>query len=230
MPLLSIKLRKLPSVLGIYGKTGDYFPPAASYLHPEAAEAFERACAQFVRLRVSDMFRTPEQSMQARAEKAGVQPPGYSAHNFGFAIDVDVEKLLKQTGLSKDKFDAKMMEFHWYCHRRDGKRGFEDWHFNYLGPDAAQWLAKASKTSTAGAIEAKIAATYAEGLKLDPPEIQECLKQMKMYSGDIDGQIGPRSKAALAAFQRTWALPDTGVLDPKTERTLAYVSCVREEC
>ena len=231
MSLLALRLKPVENVLGIYGKTKDFFPGSASFLHPAAADAFvalQRAlCA---RVRVSDMLRTAESSLQAMQEKAGVQPPGFSAHNFGFAIDIDVEENMKRLGFaSKAGLDSKMAEFGWFCHRRDGARGFEDWHYNHLGtrPEAEQFLAKASRTSTAGAVEAKMQAVYGDELVLTPTEMQEALAKMRCYSGDIDGVIGPRSKQALMAFQRAWKLKPTGEMDAKTERTLALVSADR---
>lgn len=225
MALLNVKLKRIPKVLGIYGKDKNFFPASASLMHPDAANAFIKA-DEALKLRVSDMLRSAEESLRARAEKTGVQPPGYSAHNFGFAIDIHVEDQLARTKMTKAQLDAVMKTFGWYCHRRDSNSGSEWWHYNYLGNDeeAAPFLAKASKTSTAIAIEEKIKAVYSHELILDPLELQEALKKMRFYNGDVDGQIGPRTAAALAAFQRAWALPDTGKLDPRTERTLAFVS------
>lgn len=224
MPLLKIQVRQLSSVLGIYGQSKNFFPARAALLHPHAASAYAAFETAIGSIRVSDMFRTVEESMKARAEKAGVQPPGFSAHNFGLAVDVDVDDMLRRFRCTKPELDAKMAQYDWYCHRKDGNRGMEDWHYNYLGPSPEKWLASASKTSTAGAVEAKIVDLYAEGLSLDPSEAQEALKKMRMYSGDIDGEIGPRSRQAIAAFQRAWKLPATGELDARTERTLAVVT------
>jgi hypothetical protein len=226
MALLNLRLKKIPGVEGIYGKTGNFFPASAALLYPDAADAFVAANAA-LKVRVSDMLRSAEESMKARQEKRGVQPPGFSGHNFGLAIDIDVEVMLKRGKLTKPKLDEAMRSFGWWCHRRDGLRGMEDWHYNFLGKKAAAepFLEKAYKTSTAGAVEAKIKAVYGDELVLTPVEMQEALKKMRFYSGAIDGAIGPRTTAALAAFQRAWSLPDTGKMDEKTERTLAFVSC-----
>lgn len=110
MALLSLLLRRV-SVLGIYGSSGDAFPRSASLLHPDAAREFERACQQFAPLRCSDVFRTAEQSLAARASKAGVQPPGFSAHNFGLAIDLDVARMMADHRLSKPQLDAALEPF-----------------------------------------------------------------------------------------------------------------------
>jgi hypothetical protein len=228
MSRLSLNLVSVPNVLGIYGATKDVFPAKMARLHPDAAAAFLAAEKGLgVRLRVSDMFRTAEQSLQARAQKAGVQPPGWSLHNYGVAIDIDTDAMLKSTKLAKPALDKEMEKYGWFCHRKDGKRGMEDWHYNYfgVGEAAAPFLkACASSTNTSAGGDAKILSLYKDALTLDAKEVQECLAHLKLYSGEIDGAIGPRSKEALMAFQRTWKLQPSGQVDKKTERTLAYVS------
>jgi len=228
MSRLALNLVSVPNVLGIYGASKSDFPAKMARLHPDAAAAFKAAEAGLgIRIRVSDMFRTAEQSLQARATKKGVMPPGWSLHNYGIAIDIDTDNVLKATKLTKPALDKEMEEYGWYCHRKDGKRGFEDWHFNFLGVGeaAAPFLkVAASSTNTSSAGDAKILSLYKDALTLTPVEVQECLAHLKLYSGDLDGQIGPRSKEAIMAFQRTWRLQPSGQVDKKTERTLAYVS------
>lgn len=226
MSLLTLKLRRLPNVLGIYGASKNDFPARMSLLQHDAAAAFEAVQSRIgQRLRVSDMFRSPESSLQAMQEKRGVQPPGFSAHNFGLAIDLDTDAMLSALKCSKVVLDATMSSHGWYCHRRDNQRGMEDWHYNYLGPGATKYLLGASPTNTSAAIEARIVATFGDDLKLDPSEAQEALAKLRFYAGAVDGILGPRSFQAIGAFQRAWKLPETGTLDRRTERTLALVSC-----
>lgn len=229
MPRLSLSLVRVPDVLGIYGASKDQFPARMSLLNPDAAIAFvylQKKAGQ--RIRCSDMFRTAEQSLQAMQEKSGVMPPGYSLHNFGVAIDIDVDAMLAALKLpNKPALDTFMREGGWYCHRKDGKRGSEDWHYNFLGVGAAAepfLAASAKSTNTSAAGDAKILSLYKDGLTLEPAEVQECLAHLKLYSGEIDGQIGPRTKQSLMAFQRAWRLQPSGQVDDRTERTLAYVS------
>ena len=231
MGLLQLNLARLTGVVGIYGKTKDQFPARMSYLQPDAAVAFQLA-APALKLRVSDMFRTAEESIRARAEKTGVQPPGYSAHNYGLAIDIDTDAALKANRCDKAQLDQLMQAYGWWCHRKDGKRGMEDWHYNFFGTGAAAqpWHDACAKfRNRASGIEAKIVATFGDQLKLTPEEAQIALSKMKLYNGEIDGKFGRGSKQALMAFQRAWRLPATGELDARTERTLAYVTAeVRE--
>lgn len=226
MALLTLNLRRLTNVLGIYGANKDQFPARMSLLQHDAAAGFEAVQSLIgQRLRVSDMFRSPEGSLQAMGEKKGVNPPGYSAHNFGLAIDIDTDAMLTALKATKPVLDTTMQSKGWYCHRRDGKRGMEDWHYNYLGENAVRYLACASSTSTSAAIEMRLVDQFRDDLKLTPVEVQEALAKLRLYAGAIDGQIGPRSKAAIAVFQRAWKLIETAVVDAKTERTLALVSC-----
>lgn len=228
MARLSLTLVQVPNVLGIYGASKNEFPARMARLHPDAAAAFtglQTAVGQ--QIRVSDMFRTAEQSLQARAQKAGVQAPGFSLHNFGIAIDIATDAVMAALKLDKAALDALMKQHGWYCHRKDSKRGMEDWHYNFLGVGAAAepFLAAAAKsTNTSAAGDAKILSLYKDGLTLEPKEVQECLAYLKLYSGEIDGAIGPRSKEAIMAFQRAWRLQPSGQVDDRTERTLAYVS------
>lgn len=226
MGLLQLKLVRVPNVVGIYGKSGKDFPPRMAFLQPDAAKAYI-AAAEKLKLVVSDMFRTAEESLRARAEKSGVQPPGFSAHNYGFAIDIATDAVLKATKLSKPDLDKQMEEYGWYCHRKDGKRGMEDWHYNFFGnrDQAAPWVKVCERsTNRSSGIEAKIAATFGDQLKLTADEAQIALSKLKFYHGEIDGKFGGGSKQALLAFKRAWKLPQDTILDPKTERTLAYVS------
>jgi hypothetical protein len=50
--------------------------------------------------------------------------------------------------------------------------------------------------------------------------VQTALTQRGYYSGPIDGQIGPASRAAIRAFQRSQNLPTTGLVDPALLKAL----------
>lgn len=233
--MLSLTLQSLPSVLGIYGTkpigsvaAGDFFPANMSLLHPDTAASFlhlQKDLGQ--RLRVSDMFRTAESSLQAMQEKRGVQAPGYSGHNFGFCVDAAIDAMLKSLKMTKAQLDTLMQSYGWYCHRKDHERGSEDWHYSHFGSvsDAAPYLALSAKsTNTSAALEGKILKFYGASFRLTPVEVQTGLQKLKMYGGSLDGDFGPRSKQSLEAFQRAWLLPVTGTLDERTLRTLATVS------
>lgn len=224
-------LTPLPATTaGIYtiGGVAGRMPTRALLLHPAAAEAFttlERASP----LVYSDIFRSADASLVAVATKAGTQPPGYSAHGFGLAVDVAVDATLGRYGWSYSELRSELGRYGWYCHRRDGLRGAEDWHFNYLGPDPSKYIALTSPQepeSWARAVEAKILETYGNGFVLDAKEMQVALTKLRLYKGAIDGIVGPLTDAAVHAFQRAWHLPE-GHPDARMLRTLAYVASER---
>src|SRR5690349_9147621 len=118
------------------------------------ADNFARELAPFVV--VSDMFRTAEASLAARAKKAGVQPPSFSHHNYGRAIDLDVGDSIARLRAAEQTFDPGdgdpvtvrdkrgldlwLAARGWFCFRGDHKTGKskahpadESWHFDFLG-------------------------------------------------------------------------------------------------
>jgi hypothetical protein len=226
---MKLELEKMNSdeVVGIYTIKGkpDRMPESALYLHPEAASSWrENNFAD--KLVVSDMLRTAESSLKARRDGRGAQRPGYSGHNYGLSIDLDVGKVMTKLKLKKKvDLDLMMESYGWYCHRRDhDTRKSEMWHFNFLGIGAA---INPRASSTAGNIEAEILRRYGASFILDSVGAQTELKHLRYYGGDIDGIIGPRSKEAIAAFQRAWELDETQKLDHMTMRTLAFVGAIR---
>lgn len=54
----------------------------------------------------------------------------------------------------------------------------------------------------------------------DVQKLQEVLVQLKYLSGRADGDFGPKTKAALTAFQRHWRLAPDGVYTPDTRAAL----------
>lgn len=235
---MKLKLKALGATTrGIYNTRAgpNTLPERFRYLHPEAASAFEAMEAATGGLIYSDILRSAEGSFQAMQAKTGVQPPGFSAHNFGFAVDVAVEETLKLYEWDYGRLLVEMEAHGWHCHRRDGARGyrqFEYWHFNHLG-DRAQDYFKQTRldgTSWAGAAELRIQSVYGPDFELTDLQVQEALKKLHMYSGDLDGIIGPHSRQAIAAFQRAWHIRATviGAAGPRTRRVLAFVAAERE--
>lgn len=206
-------------VRGIYtikGMSGR-MPASACFLAPDTARswAFENFNETLV---VSDILRTPESSLQAVKSGRGAKMPGFSGHNFGYSIDIDVKKSMKLTGCkTKLELDGFMGKRGWYCHRMDSKLDSESWHYNFLGSHA-----NIRGTTSAPELENKILANYGSQLKLDNVGVQTALKKLGLYGGDLDGKLGPRSKEAIAAFCRAWNLkPSDG---DKLARTLAFVA------
>jgi peptidoglycan hydrolase-like protein with peptidoglycan-binding domain len=70
------------------------------------------------------------------------------------------------------------------------------------------------------------AATALEALPPSGPykptaiEIQTALKNAGFYSGNVDGKVGPKTKAAIEAFQKANGLNADGKVGPKTWQAL----------
>lgn len=61
-------------------------------------------------------------------------------------------------------------------------------------------------------------------VKVSPEKIQRALKSAGVYTGPVDGKIGPGTKAAIIEFQKSHGLKADGVLGKKTWETLkAYL-------
>jgi hypothetical protein len=226
-----LQLKKMANLFGIYGTKKDTMPERMSFLHPDAAASFLAMDLPSLRLRVSDVFRSPESSLAAVQAGRGAQMPSYSGHNYGFSVDLDVDYLIKKGRFgSKEALDTFMEKNGWFCHRRDHKLAFECWHFNYgIGS-----FIKKGEATTAAAIERKIVATYGAQFKLTNKDAQAALKKLGLYSGEVDGKIGPISLESVKAFQRCWGLDkhprskaEYGTIGPVTQRTLAYCSSDR---
>ena len=231
-PPLVLVLRSLPTerVVGDYTIKGvaNRMPPRALFLHPLAADSYLADLADHIG--VSDMLRSAESSLHAVQTGRGAQPPGFSGHNFGFSIDVKVDEAIKKTGThNKAGLDAWFQDRGWYCHRRDHQRGHEDWHMNaflLFGKLGAELAIGGSYTSDE--LEQLIQRVYGDKLRPGDVGCQVALKKLRMYSGEIDGDIGPISREAIKAFQRAWGINVDGKLDVKTRRTLAFVAAERQ--
>lgn len=223
-----LNLRKLEAyaVTGIYGKNKNELPERMRFLAPDAATSYLKWLSPWAV--VSDMLRSAESSLQARREGRGAQPPSYSGHNYGFSIDLDVDRSMKNLGIkTKRELNEKMAEAGWYCHRRDNQRGREDWHYNFFGANHAEFVRPTDSRTSAG-LERKIQTAYGQAwIKMTNEELQIGLAKLKLYSGGVDGKLGPLSKEATRVFQRSWRLTETGVADIYTKRTLAFVTADR---
>jgi len=136
--MMKLNLASLPATLrGIYGATKDKLGAHQLFGHPDLASAISRLESAGVRLIFSDIFRSAKGSLDARRAKPGlVQPPGYSAHNFGLAVDIDHAAVMKELRIDKKKLDELLASYGLYCHRTDHALASEAWHYNALGPGA----------------------------------------------------------------------------------------------
>lgn len=219
---LSVVLTSLQmhEVRGIYGESGDRLPARMRYLEPCAAASFRTLGAVVV----SDMFRSAEASLLARRRKRGSKRPGYSGHNYGLSIDLDVNRSMAELGFRrKAELDDYMANAGWLCHRRDSRRAAEDWHYNH----GVRAFVRSGDQRTSHALERRIKALYGERFKLDPFEVQLRLAELRLYGGSIDGIHGPLTTTAIRSFQRAWSLSPDGIAGPMTQRVLSYVTSQR---
>jgi len=214
-----------PTLRGIYrdkmSGRDDFMPTRLRRLAPEVAEAFSRA-DQGGALVVSDMYRSPDGSLEAIRTRRGALRPSKSLHNYGLAIDVDVTQVMARLKLrDKAELDRYMAGFGFVCCRLDHKRDFEEWHYSYLpGFD----FARGGSLSTDEG-EAEIQRRYKadwDALAGNVAAEQLALQELRLYSGAIDGDAGPRTARARDAFCRAWEL--AGPADPLYYRTLALVT------
>ncbi len=222
-------LSEIAHAKGIYKTRDGMLMRRNRWLHPGAATSLNRANGELGgRVVFSGMLRSPTVSLWAAKQKRGVQPPGYSGHNFGLCVDIAVDATLDEAGISYSQLLDVMRRHGWHCHRRDGNRGFEDWHFNWLGEEseAVRYLAEAltrNPRTWAIPVEQRIQHIYGADLALGTEGAQVLLRALKLYDGEVDGISGPLTRMALNLFQRQWSLPITRALDPRTQRVLAVV-------
>jgi hypothetical protein len=179
---------------------------------------------------ITDIFRDADASLRAVEGKSGTLPPGFSGHGYGLCIDFEIKDTLRAIGCTYPSFLDLAARYGYYCHRRDGQRGSEDFHFNYLGTASPeQYLELADlndHTTWKEPVEMRVQERYGSYFRLEPAEVQRALADCKerFYDGAIDGILGPKSAAGIVAFQQRWRLKSDGVAGPITQRTLAYVT------
>ena len=60
----------------------------------------------------------------------------------------------------------------------------------------------------------------ADDLRTQNRAVQEALNRRGFNAGSVDGVVGPRTRAAISAFQTSLGAPVTGTLTPEQEQTL----------
>lgn len=207
--ILEIILARTDPWESIYGRSPKVLPNRMRYLHPIALCSIRDF---FENLVFSDIFRSPAASMAARKRKKGVQKPGWSAHNFGLAIDIAIQATLRKTGWSYRTLVEKLQELGWVCYRRNFTRGREEWHFTF-----------SAKAPGSRAVEEVIMRYYKKSFDYDLVNGQIYLSKLRLYDGEIDGLWGNLSSQAVSLFQKQWDLRATGRMNPRTKRLLAVV-------
>lgn len=216
--------------LDIKGPKGDAYkgvlPRRMKYLEPVAAECFVEMIRKYPGMAFSDMYRDPIASLQARRTKAGVQRPGYSGHNYGISFDCDVDQTCKNLNVRYNELISILKDYGWTCHRSDGKRGPEDWHFNCIGEYAKLPGAKGVQKWIENEHPMYCSPTIT--IKGNAKMIQEMLTKLRLYGGEIDGKLGPLSEAALNSFKKAYDLTGPSVTEAMVVRTLAIATAQKE--
>lgn len=208
-------------------------PARMRFMAPDAAHALLRLNASLGGLLVfTDILRSADASLAALRTKRGVQPPGFSGHNFGFSFDLDLGASLRALDMTYAQLLARLEASHFFCHRLDGSvHASEAWHFNFLTESPGDYLAKAEvkdPRTWARPVELLIQERYGHTFQPSPGALQLALADLGYYGGAIDGILGPLSREAIRAFQRAFNLIETSPPDARTLRTLVFVASTRQ--
>jgi hypothetical protein len=212
-----IALRTLPATLrgpddqSYRGRVPERF----RYLSPEAAMSLGLLLHDVNNeLVFTDIYRSAAASRQAYASKPGTQRPGYSAHGYGLAFDLDLGATLRRMSVRYAELVDILGDYNWYCHRRDlDDTGSEAWHFNYLGPEADRFLAWSDPqepATWAAPIELRILERWGQDFHMDDRQ--------------VTGAVARAGCKDVRQFQALWNLDVDGIAGPKTQRTLAFVT------
>lgn len=206
-------------------------PARMKYLAVDAAAALNSLEKDTGGLVYIDMWRDPVDSLVARRTRKTSQIPGYSTHNYGLAIDLDLKTILDEKKIRYEDLLYLMKKRGWYCHRRDGEVSRpEAEHFNFLGDLAEKYLVKTTMDPTTWQrpAEERIYERYGKEFQLDIKTIQRLLSQINFYIGPFTGQLDPYTREGILAFQRAWDLVEDGTASPSLCRALSFVTCEKQ--
>lgn len=216
---------------GVYDIDGNgtktEMPRRACFLAPDAAQSWLDIQDQVV---VSDMWRSPDSSLAAVQAGRGAAAPGFSGHNYGLSIDIDVQRTMRLVGVGiKAELDAWMNAHGWWCWREDHAlpawrpRPNEAWHYNYFGTTTRPVYRNGN---CVGWLNAQIAIRYPVWQNRGAArarDLQTDLRTLGLYSGAIDGVEGPLTRAAMRRFEAAWGHVEAS----RTLRTLAFVAAAK---
>lgn len=200
------------------------------FLAQDAADALVAIEKDTDGLIYTDMWRDPTMSLLSRRMKKTSQLPGYSPHNFGLAVDIDVKAILEEKKIRYEDLLRIMKKRGWICFRRDGLEGPDYDHFNFLGEFSAKYLTRCTldPTTWGNAAEYFIWERFGKELQLETRDVQLRLTALRFYTGPITGMKDLYTREAILAFQRAWDLIQSGSPDMTTCRVLAFVTAERE--
>lgn len=197
------------------------------YLAPDAAQALIAIEKDTDGLVYTDMWRDPTSSLLNRRTRKTSQLPGYSAHNFGLAVDLDVKTILDEKKIRYEDLLRIMQRRGWYCHRRDGQENApESDHFTYLGDLQEKYLIRCTMDPVTwdNAAELRIWERFGKDFQIELRNVQLLLTKLRFYTGLVNGMKDMYTREAILAFQRAWDLVQSGQADVQTCRVLAFVT------
>jgi hypothetical protein len=141
--------------------------------------------------------------------------PGRSNHNLGIAVDVHSAGEPKR--LNWLIANVKDFGFSWEVVPS------EPWHLRYVCGDNPP-PAVVAFTSGQPIVESPIVnlavAPPTSARKNEKKELQQALKDKGFYKGPVDGDIGPKTKAAIKAFKIANGLLANSIVGPKVKKLL----------
>lgn len=174
------------------------------------------------------IYETPDDTRRAFQSQAVAEAPGYSAHGYGLAIDIDIDATMALRNWNYKQLMEAFASCGWFCHRRDGQGyGTASQHFNFLLPSPSLYLALTEahlQSSWSKAVEDKINDMYGASFVMTARTVQAALTKLGYYDGTVDGNFDLHGVAAVQKFQSEWCLAEDGVAGAKTQRVLSFVT------
>lgn len=196
-------------------------------LSPEAADSLLSLESDTDGLVYTDMWMDATTSLLTRRTRPGFPSPGYSSHNFGMAVDLDISTILKDKMIRYEDLLHIMKKRGWVCFRRDGLEGRSgSGHFDYLGSMPGKYLTSSTQDPATwlNPGEALIWEKYGSEFQIDIAKLQTLLSQIGFYHGPVTGQNDPYTREAIMAFQKAWDLIQNGFADTATCRALVFIT------
>ena len=173
-----------------------------------------------------EMWQDAVSSLLSRRLRKERPLPGYSANNYGLAVDLD---LSNSAICYRDILEA-MKKYGWYCYRRDGemKAGYE--RFLFVGDLVEKYLRLSTYDPGTWDLpaELRIYDLYGTQFQITLPEAQKLLVKAGFYTAPVNGERDQYFRESLMAFQRAWGLSESGTLDTTTCRVLSFITAEQE--
>ncbi len=201
------------------------------YLSIDAAASLRTLERDMSGLVYTDMWRDPVGCMLARRVRHSSLSPGYTAHSYGLAVDLDLKTILDEKKIRYEDLLYVMKKRGWFCHRRDGQVDqAEAEHFNFLGDMGEKYIVKTSMDPVTWGrpAEERVYEIHGKDFQTSLPECQRLLAKIGLYNGPFTDTHDQYTREAILAFQRTWDLVDDGTANPTFCRVLSYVSATLE--